>query len=97
MSSNYNQSTFIINFSNNKRKYIENQKSNTNIIFRKNSILEIFAFQYVPCIMASTILAPLNRIKVMLQVKDFIALPKEDISEKGTKAKLSIAQLVKSK
>jgi hypothetical protein len=98
MSSNYQQTTFIINFSNNKRKYIENQKANTNIHFRKQSILELIAFQYIPCIGASTLLAPFNRLKVIMQVQNVIPIPRE-AAEAGSavKSKLSISNLVKSK
>jgi hypothetical protein len=97
MSSNVQQNIFLINFSNNKRRNIENQKVNSNIIFRKNSALEIFVFQYIPLIAASTILAPLNRLKVLLQVKDVVALPKEVNGGTISKASVSVSSLIKSK
>jgi hypothetical protein len=98
MSSNVQQNVFLINFSNNKRRNIENQKANSNIIFRKNSALEIFVFQYIPLIGASTILAPLNRLKVLLQVKDIIPMPKEVGSiGVGAKTNVSINGLVNGK
>jgi hypothetical protein len=95
MTSNFQQNTFIVNFSNNKRKYIENQKANPGMTFRKNSAFELLVFQYIPVIGASTLLAPFNRLKVLLQVQDFIPLPKTN----GTttiKTKTKISELIKS-
>lgn len=57
----------LVRFSNRMRK-------KANVVYdkktfkRKNSLFEHFVFDYIPGMMASTILSPLNRIKVILQV-----------------------------
>jgi len=80
MSSNTYQTTFLINFSNKRRQLLENQKSNSNILFRKYSILELLGLQYIPVLLTSTILAPLNRIKVIQQCQDLIILKNNKLS-----------------
>ena len=60
--------TFFINFSNNKRKKVESINSKT-LIKRKSSLLEQYLFNFVPVAVSSTILSPLNRIKILLQIQ----------------------------
>ncbi len=71
-SSNYQSATFLINFSNSRRKVLENQRLNENNKFRKYSILELLTFQYLPVLATSTLLAPLHRLKVLLQCQDIL-------------------------
>jgi hypothetical protein len=39
---------------------------------RKHTPLEIFSFNFIPIIATSTLLAPLYRIKIILQVQDLL-------------------------
>ncbi len=58
---------FLVRFADNRRKTIDNQRKK-NYIYRKTTILEQLIYNVLPVITTSTILAPLNRIKVLLQV-----------------------------
>jgi hypothetical protein len=69
---NYSQFTFLINFSNSRRKVIEDQRMNQKIKFRKYSVFELAALQYFPVLLTSTLLAPLHRLKVLLQCYDIL-------------------------
>ena len=80
---------FFVRFSNNRRKFIEAQ--NKKIICRKNNFLEFYTFNFLPIAVTSTILSPLNRLKVLMQVQDFI--PKKDLEGK----KVNLSFLVQSK
>lgn len=76
---------FLVRFSNNRRKFIESQ--NKKIIKRKNNFLEFYTFNFLPIALTSTILSPLNRLKILFQVQDFIPISKKELN--GKKANLS--------
>lgn len=80
---------FLVRFSNNRRKYIESQ--NKKIVNRKNTPLDFYTFNFLPIALTSTILSPLNRLKVLMQVQDFI--PVKNLEGK----KVNISFLFKSK
>jgi hypothetical protein len=80
---------FLVRFSNNRRKAVESQ--NKKIINRKNNFLEFYTFNFLPIAITSTILAPLNRLKILMQVQDF--LPIKDLEGK----KINLNFLIKSK
>ena len=80
---------FLVRFSNNRRKFIESQ--NNKIVNRKNNPLEFYTFNFLPIMITSTILSPLNRLKTIMQVQDF--LPMKDLEGK----KLNTSLLIKSK
>jgi hypothetical protein len=80
-SSSYQAASFLINFSNGKRQVVENQRRNDNIKFRKNSILELLVLQYIPILATSTLLAPLNRLKVLLQCQDILKNSTSSVSQ----------------
>jgi len=61
--------SFLIKYSNNKRKKIEYLNSHL-AIKRKSSLLEQYLFNFVPVAITSAILSPLNRIKIILQVQN---------------------------
>jgi len=65
--------TFLIRFSNNYRRKIELRNTLTTVK-RKSTLMEQYLFNFVPSAIASAILSPLNRIKILLQVsnQDFI-------------------------
>jgi solute carrier family 25 phosphate transporter 23/24/25/41 len=71
----YNDSNIVVplvlKFSNSRRNTISDQQKR-GYVQRKHTILEILIFNYIPCALSSTILAPLNRIKVILQVQNMI-------------------------
>ena len=80
-SSSYQAATFLINFSNGRRKVIENQRMNDNIKFRKYSVFELVALQYFPVLVTSTLLAPLHRLKVLLQCQDILKNTTTNVSD----------------
>lgn len=87
---------FFVRFSNNRRKYIELQ--NKKFVIRKNNFLEFYTFNFIPIAITSTILYPLNRLKILKQIIDFI--PNKDLQlEKGESNKngISITNLISSK
>jgi hypothetical protein len=57
----------LVRFADNRRKTVDDQRKK-NYIYRKTNILEQFIYNVVPVISTSTILAPLNRMKILLQV-----------------------------
>jgi hypothetical protein len=59
----------MVRFSNWRRGFVERQQSK-GYKMRKINILEVYTFTFVPCAITSTLLAPLNRLKIILQVKD---------------------------
>jgi hypothetical protein len=67
--------TFLVRFSNWRRRAVEKQNLKETNIFKKRSLFEIAAFNYFPAIAASSLLAPLNRVKVILQVQNMIVYP----------------------
>jgi hypothetical protein len=58
---------FLVRYADNRRKIVDDQKKK-NFIYRKTTVLEQLIYNILPVITTSTILAPLNRIKVLLQV-----------------------------
>lgn len=71
---------FFVRFSDNRRRFIELQ--NKKFIQRKNNFLEFYTFNFIPIAITSTILGPLNRLRLLKQISDFI--PSKDLSvEKG--------------
>lgn len=71
---NFKISTIFYKFSERRHQIVENQKINEKLKFRKNSLLEIVSFQYIPVILTNTLLAPLQRIKIILQCRDLLPL-----------------------
>lgn len=67
---NHLMMTILIRMSNSRHRAIERQRNN-GYIPKQISLWELFAFSFIPCVTASTILAPFNRLKVIQQVKDF--------------------------
>jgi hypothetical protein len=61
----------LIRFSDSRRNVVKS-KAQQGYFIRQSSILEVFVFNFVPVAITSTILAPLNRIKVILQVQNMI-------------------------
>lgn len=61
--------SFLIRLSNQRRRTVESQKLK-NYKIRQYSLVELYTFQFLPVVITSSILAPLNRIKLILQVKD---------------------------
>jgi hypothetical protein len=80
-SNSYQAATFLVNFSNKRRQIVENQRLNNRIKFRKNSVLELLALQYFPVLATSSILAPLHRLKVILQCQDIIKTSTSNVSQ----------------
>lgn len=72
--------TLLIRFSNSRRKVLERQKIK-GYTTKTISLWELFIFSFFPCVTTSTILAPLNRIKLIMQVKDF---QYKDVNAKNT-------------
>ena len=71
---------FFVRFSDNRRRFIELQ--NKKFIQRKNNFAEFYTFNFIPIALTSSILAPLNRLKLLKQIADFI--PSRDLGlEKG--------------
>jgi hypothetical protein len=89
MSSSKDSDLFLVRFSNNRRKVIESQNKKT--ISRKNNFLEFYTFNFLPIAITSTILSPLNRLKVLMQVQDLI--PIKDLEGK----KMNLKFLIESK
>lgn len=78
----------ILRFSNWRRQTIQNQQKK-GYVERKHNMLEIMVFNYFPCAASSTLLAPLNRAKVILQIQSL--LPKTD----SLNARQVISQIIK--
>lgn len=64
---------FLVKISDKRRKVVDSQKKK-NYVYRKTSLLEQIIFNVVPVLTTSTILAPLNRIKILLQVNKTLVL-----------------------
>ena len=62
---------FVLRFSNWRRNTVQKQYTQ-GYIKRQRSIAEIFVFNYIPSALTSSLLAPFNRVKVILQVQNFI-------------------------
>ena len=63
----------LIRFSDSRRNVVKS-KAQQGYFIRQSSILEVFVFNFVPVAITSTILAPLNRIKVILQVQNIFEI-----------------------
>jgi solute carrier family 25 (mitochondrial phosphate transporter), member 23/24/25/41 len=61
----------VLRFSNWRRQTIQDQQKK-GYVQRKRTLMEILVFNYIPCAVSSTILAPLNRAKVILQVQNLL-------------------------
>lgn len=85
---------FFVRFSNNRRKYVEYQ--NKKFTVRKNNFIEFYGFNFIPIVITSTILSPLNRLKTLMQIRDFI--PSKDLAEKSIEEKnLNLRTMISSK
>jgi hypothetical protein len=60
------ESSFLIKLSDNRRKVVEAHKRK-QFLNRKTTIPEQFVFNIVPICVTSSLLAPLHRIKILLQ------------------------------
>ena len=58
----------LLRFSNSRRLAIENQNSNENIVLRSITPTEHYFYNFLPAFLTSTLLAPLNRFKLLAQV-----------------------------
>lgn len=67
----------LVRLADSRRKVIENQKKK-NYITRKVTIVEQFLFNLVPVVVTSTILEPLNRMKLLLQINKTLQFPEEN-------------------
>jgi hypothetical protein len=81
MSSNQSFETLLIRFSNSRRKYLELQNLKTKNQ-RKSSLLEQYLFNLIPIVTSSSLLAPLNRLKIIMQVKKQIVINEQPKSIK---------------
>jgi hypothetical protein len=72
MSSNENDIIpILLRFSNWRRSTTERQLLK-GYKMRERNVLEIYTFNFLPCALTSTILAPLNRLKIIFQVHNMI-------------------------
>lgn len=81
MSSGYDNMatpTLLIKFSNSRRRIVENQQKLYKA--KSLSLLEIFVYNFIPSALASTLLAPLNRIRIIQQVQNFNPERKEQLN-----------------
>lgn len=96
MDDNSNVITLLIRVSRWFRKNVESQEAK-NYITKKNSILEIMCFSYLPVIFTSTLLAPMNRIKVIQQVGSFIPNDLLNGDKNNFNKKIGSMEIMKSK
>lgn len=81
--------TIPMRISNYFRRNVTSQ-NNKGYIQKKLSSIEILTFNYVPVLLTSTLLAPLNRMKIILQIQNLL-------SETPNKKGLSSVSILKSK
>lgn len=67
----------MLRLSNAFRNNVSKQNSKGYQI-KKRSMIELFMFNYIPGLVASTLLAPLNRLKVILQIQTTLPLKEKE-------------------
>jgi solute carrier family 25 (adenine nucleotide translocator) protein 4/5/6/31 len=70
-SNEYDIIPILLRFSNWRRSSTERQHLK-GYKLRERNILEIYTFNFIPCAITSTLLAPLNRLKIIFQIQSMI-------------------------
>jgi solute carrier family 25 protein 16 len=70
-SNEYDIIPILLRFSNWRRSTTERQQLK-GYKMRERNILEVYTFNFLPCAITSTLLAPLNRLKVIFQIHSMI-------------------------
>jgi hypothetical protein len=75
--------TILIRYSNRKRNQIEQQRAK-KLLTKQVSLMELTIFNFVPIVISSTILAPLNRLKLIFQLQPYHkdAIPFQKLTSK---------------